>query len=51
MAPKAYESKQAVICDCGHDYATHEKSSKVGQRMLEVKRSETDVLKFEELRQ
>jgi hypothetical protein len=26
MANRTYESKQAAMCDCGHDYATHEKS-------------------------
>src|SRR5260370_40323900 len=25
-ATKTYESKQAAICDCGHDYAAHAKS-------------------------
>jgi len=25
-ATKTYETKQAAMCDCGHDYATHEKS-------------------------
>jgi len=23
---KIYETKQAAVCDCGHDYKTHEKS-------------------------
>jgi len=26
MASKIYETEQAAICDCGHDYATDEKS-------------------------
>jgi hypothetical protein len=25
-ASKIYETKQTMVCDCGHDYATHEKS-------------------------
>jgi hypothetical protein len=25
VATKTYETKQAAMCDCGHDYGTHEK--------------------------
>src|SRR5260370_19078061 len=25
-ASKTYEARQAALCDCGHDYPTHEKS-------------------------
>jgi hypothetical protein len=26
MASKTYETKQTSVCDCGYDYARHEKS-------------------------